>query len=276
MSFTSYGCRIGIRVTGREIPESILDILPPGWKPSSVPVVDRLYSLLVGGPGPTRGTRRYNIVYRDAQRLARSFDLETVLDAFRADLHLYVAEFARNRVFVHAGVVAWQDRAIVLAGPSSAGKSTLVAALVRAGATYYSDEYAVFDAQGRVHPFRRPLRLRGGNSGQPRSYTAAELGASKGAGPAPVGLVVMTHYRRGARWRPRELSPGRAALALLANAVGVRRRPEATLRTLRNVVTTAGAIESARNEAEEVVMTILRRAERHSRFSSCRTADRSI
>jgi hypothetical protein len=31
-----------------------------------------------------------------------------------------------------------------------------VAELVRAGATYYSDEFAVLDSRGRVHPFPRP------------------------------------------------------------------------------------------------------------------------
>jgi len=57
-------------------------------------------------------------------------------------------------------VVAWRGRAILLPGRSYVGKSTLVMELVRAGAVYYSDEYAVLDARGRVHPFAQPVALR--------------------------------------------------------------------------------------------------------------------
>ena len=83
-------------------------------------------------------------------------------------VHLYgqcarmdvIAEVARNRVFVHAGVVGWKGRAIVIPGRSYSGKSTLVSELIRAGAAYYSDEYAVFDSRGRVYPFAKPLEMR--------------------------------------------------------------------------------------------------------------------
>jgi hypothetical protein len=66
-----------------------------------------------------------------------------------------VAENARRWIFVHAGVVAWRGQAIVIPGATQSGKTSLVAALVRAGAEYFSDEYAVFDARGRVHPLPR-------------------------------------------------------------------------------------------------------------------------
>ena len=51
-----------------------------------------------------------------------------------------------------AGVVGWENRAIVMPGASFAGKTTLVRAWLEAGATYYSDEFAVLDRAGRVHP----------------------------------------------------------------------------------------------------------------------------
>ena len=35
-----------------------------------------------------------------------------------------------------------------------------MAALVRAGAEYYSDEFAPLDAGGLVHPFAKPLSIR--------------------------------------------------------------------------------------------------------------------
>ena len=43
---------------------------------------------------------------------------------------LAVATLAKELVFVHAGVVGWRNRAIVIPGRSLSGKSTLVLALV--------------------------------------------------------------------------------------------------------------------------------------------------
>jgi hypothetical protein len=76
---------------------------------------------------------------------------------------------------VHSGVVAHDGRAILLPGPTHAGKSTLVAELVRLGAPYFSDEYALIDADGRVHPYPRPMLLRDG-SGYDHPRLATELG----------------------------------------------------------------------------------------------------
>jgi hypothetical protein len=68
-------------------------------------------------------------------------------------MHTHIALHAPEHVFVQAGVVGVGERAMVLPGKSFAGKTTLVAALVRAGAEYWSDEYAVLDANGDVHPY---------------------------------------------------------------------------------------------------------------------------
>jgi hypothetical protein len=158
-------------------------------------------------------------------------------------------------VFVHAGVVGWQGGAIVLPGRSFAGKSTLVDALVRAGARYYSDEYAVLDERGRVHPFARALKLRA-RPGETRERAAAPV-LPAGTRPLPVRLVALTHYQAGARWRSQSLSAGQALLALMESTVPVRHRPEATLKTLREVVTRATVIKGVRGEVEEAVEKLL-------------------
>src|ERR1051326_6942658 len=151
ISVVTYGRRIGIRVNHPDALEYVWPCLPPGWKASESPVVDRLYSLIVGGTDQRPDGRRYNRLYVGAARIARTMDLHELYQILESDLQLHVAEMARRCLFVHAGVVGWGGRALVIPGRSFSGKSTLVAALVRAGATYYSDEYAVFDAQGRVH-----------------------------------------------------------------------------------------------------------------------------
>jgi hypothetical protein len=257
MSFTAYGVRVGVRVTQAEALNELIEHLPWGWKPARSPAVERLYSLIVGGAGPRLNVRRFHLLYGNAGQLARTLDLKPVLDAFESDLQLYVAETARRRVFVHAGAVGWRGRAIVIPGRSFSGKTSLVAALVRAGAVYYSDEYAVLDRRGRVHPYLKPLSLRENGSAQATKYRVEELGGRAGRKPIPVGLVVVSPYKPGARWRPRRLTAGRGELALLANTVSARRQPEIALATLQQVVSHATVLSGVRGEAREMVPALL-------------------
>ena len=260
ISFVSYGLRIGIRVSDPEVLNRLPDVLPPYWKSARSPKVERLYSLVVGGDGPRPSVRRFNVLYANETRVARTMELGHALKALESDLQLYVAEGARSRLFVHAGVVGWRGQAIMIPGRSFSGKSTLVAALVRAGATYYSDEYAVIDAKGRVHPYPKPLSLREDAGRRSRKFQADELGGRAGSKPLPVGLVAVTGYRANTRWRPRRLSPGRAVIALLDHTVSARRQPEQALTTLPRVVSRALVLRGVRGEAEEMVDALLTRA----------------
>ena len=253
---------MGIRVSEARVLDRLASALPPGSKPAKSRVVDRLYSLRVGSTSPRSKIRRYNLLYADMKRIGRSMDLDEILERLASDMQFYVAEASESRVFTHAGVVGWRGRAIVLPGKTFSGKTTLVAALVKAGATYYSDEYAVFDGRGRVHPYPRPLGIREGKNGRLVKHTVEELGGSPGARPLPVGLVVLSEYKPGARWRPRTLSPGQAALALLANTVSARLQPRMALATLKRAVSRAPVLMGTRGEVEEVVDTMLSELER--------------
>src|SRR5687768_9403521 len=216
-SFKSYGVRIGIRSNDRAALERVCEYLPHQWERASLPIVDRIYSILIGGAGPRANLRRFNLLYGDHLQLARSMNLDRVFDTFGSDLRIFIAEFAKHRVFVHAGVVGWKGKAIVIPGRSYSGKSTLVAELVRAGATYYSDEYAVFDARGRVHPFAKPIELREEGQLKQSKIDAIDLGGYSGTKPLNVGLVLMTQFQDGAHWRPRKLTAGKALLEMLFN-----------------------------------------------------------
>lgn len=191
------------------------------------------------------------MLYADAQRLARSADIDDALERFAADVELAVAELARGWVFVHSAVVGFADAAVLLPGPSGSGKSTLTLALLRAGATCYSDEFAVLDPRGRVHPFVRA-------STGPHRVTVPRK-------PLPVGLVVATTYRAGASWTPRTLSRAEALLALLANAVAVRREPARVIAVLERATSRSRALEGARGEADDTARFILDHLARWSR-----------
>lgn len=124
IAFVSYGLRIGIRANDPEVIDRLPDLLPPHTKPARGPRVQHLYSLIVGRNPRRSNIRRFNLLYADAARVARSMELTEVLNALESDLQLYVADRARWRLFVHAGVVGWGGRAIVIPGRSSSGKST--------------------------------------------------------------------------------------------------------------------------------------------------------
>jgi hypothetical protein len=213
-----------------------------------------------------------NLLYSDAARLARTRDLEAALDRFESDLQLHVAEMARGRIFVHAGVVGWRGQAIVIPGRSFAGKTSLVAELVRAGATYYSDEYAILDRHGRVHPYPKPPAIRTADNGAQVRTPIEALGGKVGVEPLPVGLVVVSQYKSGAQWRPRRLSRGQGVLWMLANTVAARRRPEAALATLERALADAPVLKAARGEAQEMAWRILDRADE----STCPSAASAV
>lgn len=259
LSFRAYGVRVGVRVNREEALDVVRDYLPPDWKPSLSPVVDRLYSLVVGRNDSRKpNVRRFNLLYADAARLTRSLELETVLRDLESDMQHYVAESAPRRVFVHAGVIGWRGRAVLIPGRSFSGKTTLVAELVRAGAVYYSDEYAVLDSSGRVHPYARPLSIRRQESFDSDRWPVESLGGSRGARPLSVGLVIVTEYKSGARWQPRRLSAGQGALALLNNTISIQRNPEAALPVLKRVASQARILKSRRGEAKGMVDSILK------------------
>lgn len=262
LSFIAYGVRIGLRANKPGILDKFLPVLPPGWKPSSSSVVDRMYSIIGGGQGPRPNIRLHNIVYSGALRLVRTAELQTALDAFESDLQLYVAEMSPRRVFVHAGVVGWRGQAVIIPGRSFSGKSTLTAELVKAGATYYSDEYAVLDEQGRVHHYARPIGIReNGQMEKATKYKVETLGGRPGSKPLPVKLVLVSKYKPGAKWRPRHLSAGEGALALLANTVSARRGPESALTALNHAVSQAIILKSDRDEAKQVIDYIFEKLE---------------
>jgi hypothetical protein len=261
MSFNSHGVRVGLRVNDKAILADLVARLPPDAKTSPIARVHHLYSVTGFRSGGPSRIRRFNLGYWNLARFARTRTFADLLDEFESHLQLTIAEYAPRRIFVHAGVVGWQEKAILIPGASFSGKSTIVAELLRAGATYYSDEYAVIDARGRVHPYARELRLRATGLSGVKRMRAADFEAETGSRPLPVALVISTRFKEGTRFRPRELTRGQAVLELLANTVSARSQPEMGLAYLTSALEPATALKGARGEAGEIVEWILKSVE---------------
>jgi hypothetical protein len=69
---------------------------------------------------------------------------------------------AHQYLMIHAAVVEWQGRALLLPGKTGSGKSTLCGGLVARGWRLLSDEFAmVRPRDARLAPWPRPLSLKG-------------------------------------------------------------------------------------------------------------------
>jgi hypothetical protein len=126
---------------------------------------------------------------------------------------------------------------------------------------YFSDEHAVLDDKGRIHPYPRPLSLRRGAGKRARKVPVEELGGTAGKKSIPVALVLATRYEAGRVWRPRRITPGRAVLELLSHTIPARRVPERAVATLRSVAERATVIKGVRGEASEIAKALLDRCE---------------
>lgn len=185
-----------------------------------------------------------------------SADLGVALAVLGSRIREHVALSAPHHFFVHAGAVGHEGGAIVIPGLSFSGKTTLVAELVRAGATYYSDEFAVLDEEGFVHPYPKTLSIRNGGYEQ-TEHAAETFGGTVGSEPLVPRLVVISWYERDGQWDPRRLSPGEAALALMANTMASHDRPKETLAAITKAVRGAEVLEGRRGEAAAIVEGLL-------------------
>jgi hypothetical protein len=235
--------------------EKIVSGLPVGTREASPRKVDTIFSFLYGGESlPSARIKKFNVIYRNSDRLAsRLGQVDSLVEEIQSDIQLCVAEMASSRLFLHCGVIAWNDKAILIPGRSQSGKSTLVRAFIEAGATYYSDEYALIDRRFRVHPFARPIHVRDNVTFETRPVTPGELGATVGRKPLHVTLIILTAFDKGASWCPRKVSGGKVALKILRQCVSVRRQPGVLLKLVNRLVSSASVFASRRGEAREVV-----------------------
>ncbi len=221
-----------------------------------------MYSLRLAPPSQREGRCNYHLLYCGSALLSRTMELPPLLTTLEQHAELLTAFRAQDCLFVHAGVVGWRGQAIVIPGRSMTGKTSLVKALVEAGATYYSDEFAVLDKEGLVHSYPRPLSIRGPNGQPGRKTPVEELGGEAGNEPLPVGLVFVTEYQPEAAWRPHQLTPGKALLALMDNTVAARRNPAHSMPILKQVAINAITLKSKRSEAGDVAPRLLARLEK--------------
>lgn len=257
LKFESYGVKVGIESNNERFLKKIEDQLP-----HIIPNVfvaknnnfeaEHNFSMNVRNDGVFE-------LYQDGEEVTYGDSEENFLKFACSKLRLTVAEFAKSKVFLHAGVVGWNGKAIIFPANSFQGKSTLVAEFIQRGALYYSDEYAVLDEKGYVHPFPKTLSLRGiVDEYKQTEYSVESLGGKIGTKPLAVGMVLITEYKPGAEWKPKLLSAGKAILEIVPHTIPIRNKPKYSLQVLNKIVNRAIIAKSKRGEAKRFVDLLLK------------------
>jgi hypothetical protein len=162
-----------------------------------------------------RAAGGFEVFLNDVRVSSAEMTHDAALGAVKALDDALVRKLRKLRA-VHAGAVVLQGRALLIPGSSHAGKSSLVAELLRRGAAHLSDEYALVDDEGRVHSYPRPLLLRNGGPGQ-TLVLPSDLNARFQMEPAEVGWILAVDYNPEARWNIKRVSQGEAVMLLLRN-----------------------------------------------------------
>ena len=198
-------------------------------------------------------------IRRNDEEEFKYFDEETLLDHFSSRIRITIAEFAKSKVFIHAGAVGWRGFGIMIPGQSYSGKTTLVSELIKLGAEYYSDEYAVLDENGYLQPYPKMLSMRGILNDWDQVDTAPEaFGATIGKKNIPVGMVLITKYEENGQWHPELLKSGEGILEILQHTIPVRNNPDFVLKVLKKLVSRAIIAKSKRCTAHTFAPILLK------------------
>lgn len=189
-------------------------------------------------------------VFSGAQLIARAVAGGALMYAVQSIVDEFIVLRARGLAPIHAGVVGRDGTVMLLPAPSHAGKSTLVARMIQEGWVYYSDEYALIDEFGLVHPYPRSLLMRN-DSGELFPALAASLGAEIGRQPAPVRLIADLRWLQGGAWNVERLPQSETLMMLLKSTPREFERNPEMLAPLARVAAGSVGYCGVRGEASE-------------------------
>jgi len=167
---------------------------------------------------------------------------------------------------VHSSVVGANERIIALPATTGGGKTTLAAALVRAGLSYISDEALVLDEDGRVIAYPKPMALSPwsaeavglGHGGHERLAIPQDLSGEFGKGGGVLTDVVVS--QRG--YDAPDLEPiprSETVPALLTHSFNHYKNPERAFRIVTEVARKAQAWRLTYGDPMEAAALIARR-----------------
>jgi len=254
--------------------------------PGAVGVVERLFAQFEdGGTGDALTVyelRRSDIgrpcaILSDGDLLHTGVDAGNALDWLITVVGHRAVASAHPFVVLHAGVVSYRGRGILMPAPQDHGKSTLTTALVRAGCAFLSDEAAPIDpSTGVVRPFPRPILLSprslavfpGLAEALPAEYegfrnyqfhlTCEDVRSGSTGGPCSVDVIVTPRYEPGAATQLEPLATADCLLMLVTQCLNFDRVSAHAVEVFGNVVERAACYQLTTGNAATAVDAILR------------------
>ena len=137
-----------------------LNLVYPHHEPIAQPLfADARMALLPGSRFRPRG--RQVMLWADGQRPFEPYPYNCALPLFEWGSNFLLSQRLNAYLLLHAGVVARDDRALILPAAPGSGKTTLTCALHLAGWRFLSDEFGVIDMEtGELLPMVRPAPLK--------------------------------------------------------------------------------------------------------------------
>jgi hypothetical protein len=245
------GFDVALRATDRPMVELLTELYAPMGTTGESEHVLSISS--------TRGAARTSWdLHLDGTRLIRTAAPSIAFQHLLWEANRQAIDQTHDLVLVHASAAVVDDTAIVMPGPMGAGKSTLVAGLVRAGATYLTDEVVAIDpATGLVRPYPKYLSLGPALAdlvperdpwlrsvvGDQQLVAPDSIRPGVIAAPALPRLVVAPRYERGARAASAPLGPAAALSTLAQHAFHLERDAPRILATLTAMVERSSCFE---------------------------------
>lgn len=150
-TFVALGTTVSLTVDGDVPGADVADLIVAGYPISTSP--PQLAFRLRGGTRPAlECANRYETAVETVEDLVPLFEL---------DLYHALVEQAPPGWLLHAAALEHDGRAIVFAGPSGAGKTTLTLALLARGWRIVTEEIVLLDLAGVVTGLARPIHAKG-------------------------------------------------------------------------------------------------------------------
>ena len=247
----------------------LLALVEELFEPLMVPG-DPAHALLIGAAGDQ--VRPTYFVAADEGVIVRSPARTVAFAHLMFELNQRAISHTKSAIKVHAAAAVVAGRAVVLPGPMGAGKSTLVAGLVRRGLPYLTDEVVAIDPDSHtVRPYPRPCSLGvlppalDSVSWSPSDAGARYLGAS-GFVPAlrlgtlapegvPVGSVVLPRYDPSSSTAIRRLDATDALVGVASHTFAL--DVPGTLASLAAVLDGVPCYELVSGDLDEAVAAVL-------------------
>lgn len=196
-----------------------------------------------------------------------SRNAETVSDLTEGDLFTFVMEAVvrdlvtdlASAVALHAGAVAWGDKAILLAGESGAGKSSLTSWFSARGFDYLTDEVVLLtDDTAKLLGFPRALVLKPGAAERVAEFPNFRNEITLAAGEhtlmrpqsatrsptekSQCGLIIFPEFKRGSDLKIHSLSSAETLARLVGCNLNARNLPDGGFRAIAQLARKAPAI----------------------------------